>query len=70
MLYGMFSSFFSREELDAKVKREMLNPANFGTECDRYCICEVPGQVPCPSFVPLPEHIKGMKKKDKAQENS
>lgn len=35
------------------------NPANFGVGCDRSCICHVPGQVPCPGIVPLPDHMRG-----------
>ena len=32
----------------------VVNPANFGdARKGRFCICEVPGQVPCPSRVPL-----------------
>jgi len=27
------------------------NPGAFGYHCSRWCICELPGQVPCPSFV-------------------
>lgn len=30
------------------------NPANFGYDCGRWCICEVDGQVPCPAFENLP----------------
>ncbi|KAJ6632969.1 putative 28S ribosomal protein S25, mitochondrial, partial [Pseudolycoriella hygida] len=33
------------------------NPANIGVECDRHCICELPGQVPCPGIVPLPNSM-------------
>lgn len=35
------------------------NPANFGVGCDRACICELPGQIPCPGVVPLPNHMRG-----------
>lgn len=37
------------------------NPANFGLKkyCLRECICEVEGQVPCPSKVPLPKEMTG-----------
>ncbi|KAL0125105.1 hypothetical protein PUN28_004328 [Cardiocondyla obscurior] len=34
------------------------NPANFGVGCDRSCICHVPGQIPCPGIVPLPDHMR------------
>ncbi|CAL8095090.1 unnamed protein product [Calicophoron daubneyi] len=32
-----------------------INPANFGTEYPRQCICEIYGQVPCPSQVGRPK---------------
>ncbi|XP_076040561.1 mitochondrial ribosomal protein S25 [Oratosquilla oratoria] len=35
------------------------NPANFGWGCSRQCICEVPGQLPCPGLVPLPKPMRG-----------
>jgi len=33
---------------------EATNPANFGYDCNRWCICEVDGQVPCPGREVLP----------------
>jgi len=44
-------------ELIAKEKKD--NPANFGVGCDRQCICELPGQIPCPGVCPLPKHMRG-----------
>ncbi|CAD7088318.1 unnamed protein product [Hermetia illucens] len=44
------------EEVSAEKKD---NPANFGYGCDRKCICEIPGQLPCPGVVPLPFHMRG-----------
>ena len=35
------------------------NPANMGMGCSRFCICNVPGQVPCPGFIPLPKTWRG-----------
>lgn len=35
-----------------------FNPANFGKYGHCYCICEKPGQFPCPSRVPHPEAKK------------
>lgn len=37
------------------------HPANFGPRkyCLRECMCEVEGQVPCPSIVPLPKEMTG-----------
>lgn len=34
------------------------NPANFGKYGHYYCICEIPGQAPCPSRVPHPDAKK------------
>ncbi|CAH1987651.1 unnamed protein product [Acanthoscelides obtectus] len=44
-------------ETVAKEKKD--NPANFGVACERHCICEVPGQVPCPGTCPLPKSWRG-----------
>ena len=35
------------------------NPANFGLNCDKFCICNTPGQVHCPGFMPLPDKWRG-----------
>jgi len=43
---------------EALAQKKMDNPANFGVGCDRSCICHVPGQVPCPGIVPLPDHMR------------
>ncbi|KAG5314289.1 RT25 protein, partial [Acromyrmex insinuator] len=48
-----------KEEAIAQEKK--TNPANFGVGCDRSCICHIPGQVPCPGIVPLPDHMRGKK---------
>jgi len=39
------------------------NPANFGAAFDRHCICEVPGQLACPAWQPLPEELRGKTKR-------
>lgn len=44
---------------EAMQKEKKDNPANFGRGCDRHCICEIPGQVPCPAVVPLPKFMRG-----------
>ncbi len=51
----------SKETLEAEelASEKKDNPANFGKDCDRFCICSVPGQVPCPSLVPLPKLWRG-----------
>ncbi|XP_034028618.1 28S ribosomal protein S25, mitochondrial [Thalassophryne amazonica] len=48
-------------QLEAQAKMQAANPANFGPKkyCLRECICEVDGQVPCPSTVPLPKEMTG-----------
>jgi small subunit ribosomal protein S25 len=39
------------------------NPANFGSAFPHNCICEVPGQVPCPGWQPLPLEMTGKGKR-------
>lgn len=53
---------------EAMAKQKQDNPANFGYGCVRACICEVPGQVPCPQVIPLPYHMRG-KYKNREKEN-
>ncbi|KYN00265.1 PREDICTED: probable 28S ribosomal protein S25, mitochondrial [Cyphomyrmex costatus] len=48
-----------KKETVAQEKKD--NPANFGVGCDRSCICHIPGQVPCPGIVPLPNYMRGKK---------
>lgn len=52
---------FNREQADAEARllESKDNPANFGYGCSRQCICEIPGQVPCPAIVKLPDHMRG-----------
>uniref|UniRef100_A0A6M2DQ12 Small ribosomal subunit protein mS25 n=1 Tax=Xenopsylla cheopis TaxID=163159 RepID=A0A6M2DQ12_XENCH len=47
---------------ELKLKEKKDNPANFGYGCDRHCICEITGQLPCPGVVPLPLHLRGKTK--------
>ncbi|XP_045472389.1 probable 28S ribosomal protein S25, mitochondrial [Harmonia axyridis] len=54
------------KETIAREKKD--NPANFGELCDRHCICEIPGQVPCPGTCPLPQHWRGKYKYNKIVE--
>lgn len=44
------------------------NAANFGPKCRHHCICEVPGQLPCPAVVPLPKSWRGKYKFQKPDE--
>lgn len=57
-IYNELSAVAGKTE--AQIQRDLrkaeYNPANFGdSRKGRFCICEVPGQVPCPSKVPLGE---------------
>ncbi|XP_028028125.1 probable 28S ribosomal protein S25, mitochondrial [Bombyx mandarina] len=51
----------SKETLDLELLKaeKKDNPANFGVGCDRSCMCEVFGQVPCSGVVPLPKFMRG-----------
>ncbi|XP_011305089.1 probable 28S ribosomal protein S25, mitochondrial [Fopius arisanus] len=53
---GKSQEVLKREAIAAEKKQ---NPANIGNGCMKHCICEVPGQLPCPSIVPLPYHMRG-----------
>ena len=44
---------------EALASEKKDNPANFGRKCERYCICNQSGQVPCPALVPLPKFWRG-----------
>ncbi|XP_068454148.1 small ribosomal subunit protein mS25 [Clinocottus analis] len=48
-------------QAEAQAKMQASNPANFGPTkyCLRECICQVDGQVPCPSNTPLPKEMTG-----------
>ena len=48
-------------EEEAIASEAKSNPANFCRRLgfDRHCICEMPGQVPCPTIVPIPRHWRG-----------
>lgn len=54
----------SKERLDLEFKLDMSqqsvdNPAILGFGRKTYCICEIPGQVPCPGVVKLPKNMQG-----------
>ncbi|XP_056647969.1 probable 28S ribosomal protein S25, mitochondrial [Diorhabda sublineata] len=53
---------------ESMVKEKEDNPANFGKGYDKHCICEIPGQVPCPGTCPLPKHWRGKYKYNKIVE--
>jgi small subunit ribosomal protein S25 len=46
-------------EEEAVKAEKQDNPANFGKDMDRWCMCSTPGQLPCPNIIPLPKHWRG-----------
>jgi len=40
-------------------KLQEKNPADFGVDCARQCLCEVQGQVACTSLLLAPDYMKG-----------
>ncbi|KAG1683394.1 putative 28S ribosomal protein S25, mitochondrial [Nymphon striatum] len=61
---GKTENVLKIEEL-AVLKKD--NPANFGDNFLRHCICEVPGQVPCSSVVKMPNEMRGKGEKIEAE---
>ncbi|XP_069871726.1 small ribosomal subunit protein mS25 [Dipodomys merriami] len=57
-ILGKSEETLRQEELE---KQQRSHPANFGPPkyCLRKCMCQVEGQVPCPSLVPLPKEMTG-----------
>lgn len=55
-------------EAEAKAREKKDNPANFGYGCSRACICEIPGQIPCPGVLPLPFHMRGKHKNQQKED--
>ncbi|XP_018325118.1 probable 28S ribosomal protein S25, mitochondrial [Agrilus planipennis] len=53
---GKTGEVLKAEEV-AREKKD--NPANFGVGCEKHCICEIPGQVPCPGIIPVPKYMRG-----------
>merc|ERR1712240_793264 len=51
----------TKQTLEEEARAEKINPADFGLRQgkNRHCICAEPGQLPCPSMVPLPRHWRG-----------
>ncbi|XP_064400370.1 small ribosomal subunit protein mS25-like [Halichondria panicea] len=55
-IYSELSAVAGKTEgqVQRALKKAEYNPANFGdSRKGRLCICEVPGQIPCPRRVPL-----------------
>ncbi|KXJ13963.1 probable 28S ribosomal protein S25, mitochondrial [Exaiptasia diaphana] len=62
-ILDIFEQVAGATESELQIRRQpkypgRINPANFGKYGHCYCICEKPGQVPCPSRVPRPEARK------------
>lgn len=66
-VYQLLFNFRQVLAAEAILAEKKDNPANFGVGCDRNCICEIDGQVPCPGIVPLPYHMRGKYKFQKAE---
>jgi small subunit ribosomal protein S25 len=58
----------SEETLKAEAHAAEENQANFGVNCFRKCMCEIPGQIPCPGVCPLPKSMRGKYKYYKKDE--
>ena len=54
---GKTEEFIAQEQ--ASVTKHRVNPADFGVGCMHGCMCDIPGQLPCPGVVPLPNHMRG-----------
>ena len=63
---GKSEEMLKEEALEAEKKD---NPANFGMECSKYCMCTFPGQVPCPGYIPLPKQWRGKYALGHAEDN-
>lgn len=58
-------------ETEAAIKSSMEskdNPAIFGWNHPRFCMCEIPGQVPCSGVVEIPKSMQGKYTKVKPEE--
>lgn len=51
-ILGKTEKMLRREEMKEAAKS--ANPANFGYDCGRWCMCEVDGQVPCSGQETIP----------------
>lgn len=60
----------TKRMLRREASMEATNPANFGYDCNRWCMCEVDGQVPCPGreMMPLMKRWKYIKNPDLCKE--
>lgn len=56
------------EEVSKGDLSEILNVANFGHKFARQCICEIPGQIPCSRWEPIPIEMRGKYKEKMRRE--
>lgn len=54
----------SKDTLAKEMIQKKQNPANFGVGCEKSCMCNITGQVPCPTVVPLPDHMRVKKRRE------
>lgn len=40
-------------------KMSAHNPADFGSDCKRQCMCEIQGQICCTSVLVAPDYMRG-----------
>lgn len=53
---GKTELVLKRERLE---KVQEKNPASFGSNYVRHCMCEVQGQHPCPTLCEIPDYLRG-----------
>jgi small subunit ribosomal protein S25 len=53
---GKTPTVLRREYLE---QMQAHNPAEFGSNCERQCMCEIQGQHPCTSLLIAPDYMKG-----------
>jgi len=63
-ILGYLKKMLGRPEADLKktddaARLQISKKTNFGDTCERHCICEIPGQVPCSSIIIFPNHMRG-----------
>lgn len=61
---GKTQEILTRESHVTEIRH---NPANFGVGCEKPCICQMEGQLPCSAVVPLPYHMRGKYKYNKIE---
>ena len=56
---GKTKAMIAREVSTNVQQASEENAAIFGVDRERFCMCEVPGQCPCPAVVKLPKSCRG-----------